>query len=166
MPRKSKPGSAYPPNWREIATAVKELAGWRCVRCGAAHVNRPGYTLTVHHLNMDAADCRWFNLAPLCCKCHLQIQHKVIMDRPWVMTEHSEWFRPYASGFFAARYLALHITRDEATTFLDRLISIERVVVLEDHDASRVYLSDLRRDILDSRSVAEARAGEALLVGV
>jgi hypothetical protein len=28
---------AYPPDWPAIATAVKEDAGWRCVRCGHPH---------------------------------------------------------------------------------------------------------------------------------
>lgn len=26
----------YPANWAQIAVAVKEAAGWRCVRCGLA----------------------------------------------------------------------------------------------------------------------------------
>lgn len=127
MPRKSKPGSAYPPDWKAIATAVKEAAGWRCIRCGAPRVNRPGYTLTVHHLNMDASDCRWFNLAALCCKCHLQIQHKVIMDRPWVMTEHSEWFRPFVAGFYASKYLGVELTRAEVMARLDELLRPSRL---------------------------------------
>lgn len=130
MPRKSKPGSTYPSNWREIATAVKEAAGWRCVRCGAPHINRAGYALTVHHLNMDASDCRWFNLAALCCTCHLQIQHKVIMDRPWVMTEHSDWFKPYVAGHYAAKYLGVELTREEVTARLDELLRLERDAVL------------------------------------
>lgn len=43
MPRKST--GVYPLDWKQIATAVKDAAGWRCVRCGAPHVNRAGYTL-------------------------------------------------------------------------------------------------------------------------
>ncbi len=31
----------YPDNWKEIATKVKDAAGWRCIRC--KHPNeRPG----------------------------------------------------------------------------------------------------------------------------
>lgn len=27
----------YPPDWDEIASAIKEAAGWRCIRCGHPH---------------------------------------------------------------------------------------------------------------------------------
>src|SRR4051794_10918510 len=39
--------------------------------------------LTVHHLNGDKFDCRWWNLVALCQRCHLQIQGKVQMARVW-----------------------------------------------------------------------------------
>lgn len=139
MPRKSKPGSSYPPNWREIATAVKEAAGWRCVRCGAAHENRPGYTLTVHHLNLDPGDSAWFNLAALCCKCHLQIQHRVVIERPWVMEEHTPWFRPYAAGHYARKYLGLTLDRPTVERHMEWLLAIEVDVTLHGAD-----LGDLR----------------------
>jgi hypothetical protein len=29
--------SRYPVNWNEIATAIKEAAGWKCEECGAKH---------------------------------------------------------------------------------------------------------------------------------
>ncbi len=49
--------------------------------------------LTVHHLDGNKANCRWWNLAALCQRCHLTIQGRVDMRRiyPW---PHSEWFRP------------------------------------------------------------------------
>jgi hypothetical protein len=134
MPRKSKPGTSYPPDWKAIATAVKEAAGWRCIRCGASHENRPGYTLTIHHLDMDPShsdpERYWWNLLPLCCICHLQIQHKVVLHRPWVMTEHSEWFRPYVAGWYAVRYLGEFLSRDQVLARLDELLALERRVVL------------------------------------
>lgn len=98
MPRKSK--SDYPANWAQIADAVKDAAGWRCVRCGHLHDPAAGYTLTVHHLDLDPANCEWWNLPALCQRCHLHIQSKVVMER-FYMFAHSEWFKPYAAGYYA-----------------------------------------------------------------
>ncbi len=98
MPRKSK--GEYPPDWKEIATQVKQAAGWRCIRCGEHHNPERGYCLTVHHLDLDPSNCRWWNLAALCQRCHLHIQAKVVMERPW-MFEHSAWFKPYVEGYHA-----------------------------------------------------------------
>ena len=64
----------YPPEWPEMATAVKDEADWRCVRCGHPHAPRIGRTLTVHHLDADKANCRWWNIPALCQACHLTIQ--------------------------------------------------------------------------------------------
>ncbi len=60
--------------------------------------------LTVHHLDGDKANCRWWNLATLCQRCHLEIQAKVVMERVYVH-EHSEWFKPHAAGYYAFVYL-------------------------------------------------------------
>lgn len=130
MPRKSVPGSSYPANWKEIATAVKEAANWTCVRCGHPHDSANGFTLTVHHVNLDPGCSEWWNLIPLCQRCHLTIQAKVDMNRPWVMSEHSDWFRPYVAGFYAFKYLGLRLSRAEVDQRLDELVGIERRVVL------------------------------------
>lgn len=130
MARKSVEGSTYPANWKEIANAVKDAAGWKCVRCGADHEERNGYRLTVHHLDLNPANCAWWNIPALCCVCHLQIQHKVDMDRPWVMAEHSEWFRPYVAGFYAYKYLGLSLSREEVESRIDELLAVERRIVL------------------------------------
>jgi 5-methylcytosine-specific restriction endonuclease McrA len=98
MPRHSR--SAYPANWYEIAKHVKDDAGWCCVRCGHSHDPLAGFTLTVHHLDLDPQNCEWWNLAALCQRCHLRIQAKVIIERVW-MFEHSPWFRPYVAGYHA-----------------------------------------------------------------
>ncbi len=98
MPRKST--GVYPPNWKEIATETKELAGWRCVRCNHKHDPESGYCLTVHHLDLNPANCEWWNIPALCQKCHLQIQAKVVIERLY-MFEHSEWFKPYVAGYYA-----------------------------------------------------------------
>jgi len=93
----------YPADWPAIARQVKDAATWRCVRCGHAHDPASGYTLTVHHLDGDKANCAWHNLAALCQRCHLRIQAKVRMERVW-MFDHSLWFVPYVAGYYAASY--------------------------------------------------------------
>lgn len=92
--------------------------------------------LTVHHLNGVKADCRWWNLAALCQRCHLTIQGKVVMDRIWPH-EHSEWFRPYVAGFYAWRYLGEDIGRAEAIERADELLALEiRQLTFEDQTSS------------------------------
>lgn len=81
--------------------------------------------LTVHHLNGRKHDCRWWNLVALCQRCHLQIQGKVQMARVWPW-EHSEWFRPYVAGYYAAVYLGEELTRAEAVARMDELLALER----------------------------------------
>ncbi|HXH87411.1 MAG TPA: hypothetical protein VNI55_02240 [Gaiellaceae bacterium] len=80
--------------------------------------------LTVHHLNGDKADCRWWNLVSLCQRCHLRVQRVVLMSRIWPW-EHSEWFRPYVAGYYASVYLGEDITREEAVARLDELLALE-----------------------------------------
>ena len=67
----------YPPTWNQIATEVKEAAGWRCEKC-SRQCRFPGEkldthqrTLTVAHINHVTMDCRPENLVALCPKCHL-----------------------------------------------------------------------------------------------
>lgn len=98
MPRPST--GEYPQNWDEIAKQTKDEAGWKCVRCSQKHDVFGGYMLTVHHIDLNKSNCEWWNLAALCQRCHLQIQHKVVIERTY-MFEHSEWFKPYAAGFYA-----------------------------------------------------------------
>ena len=81
--------------------------------------------LTVHHLNGIKHDCRWWNLVSLCQRCHLTIQAKVFMDRPW-HKPHSEWFRPFAAAFYAWKYLDVELTREEVDARLDELLLLER----------------------------------------
>lgn len=152
-----------------IKDYVRQLAGYRCVRCG--HPYPPGITetcprgewtpcdeqcshegpvrhlltdegiesgrgwvgpqaqwriLTTHHLNGIKHDCRWWNLAALCQRCHLQIQGRVVMDRVYPL-EHSEWFKPYAAGWYAWAYLGQELSREETTDRLEELLSLERV---------------------------------------
>lgn len=113
-------GGGYPANWPEIAKAVKSAAGWCCIRCGAP--NQPGRVLTVHHLDMNPANCEWWNLAALCQQCHLHIQAKVVMERVW-MFEHTEWFKPYVAGYYAARF-GQPTDKEYVIRNLDALIAI------------------------------------------
>lgn len=80
--------------------------------------------LTTHHLNGVKHDCRWWNLAALCQRCHLTIQGKVVMHREW-NREHSEWFKPHAAGFYAAELLGEDLTREETMARLDELLDLQ-----------------------------------------
>lgn len=82
--------------------------------------------LTVHHANMNPANCAWWNLLALCQRCHLSIQARVVMDRPWVMLDHSAWFKPYVAGFYAHKYLGESLSREEAESRLPELLALER----------------------------------------
>lgn len=66
--------TSYPANWKEIASQIKDLAGWKCEQCGHPHDIPAGYMLTVHHLDLDKANCDYTNLVALCQRCHLRIQ--------------------------------------------------------------------------------------------
>ena len=112
----------YPPTWKDIARSTKDAAGWRCVRCGHAHDPAGGHTLTVHHLTGDKGNCRWWNLAALCQRCHLSVQSRIIMERGWLLP-HSKWFRPYAAGYYAHVH-GLPDDRDYALTHTDALLAL------------------------------------------
>ena len=120
MRRKST--GTYPDNWPEIAKAVKEAAGWQCVRCGHQHDPANGYCLTVHHLDLDPSNCRWWNIPALCQRCHLSIQGRVIMERPW-MLEHTGWFRSYVAGYYAFTLLGEDLSRDKVEARIDELLA-------------------------------------------
>lgn len=50
----------------------------------------------------------------------------VHLTRPW-RREHSDWFKPYAAGFYAWHFLGEEISRDEAMSRLDELLGLEDV---------------------------------------
>lgn len=124
MPRKSTPGSYYPPNWARISEAIKDAADWHCVRCGHAHDIPAGFMLTVHHLDMNPSNCAWWNVPALCQKCHLVVQSKVIMQRDW-MFDHTRWFQPYAAAYYGVRAGLLPST----TNYFDSLLLVRREFV-------------------------------------
>ena len=88
----------YPADWPEIAERVKAAADWKCVRCGHDHDPEAFYTLTVHHLDMNKANCDDWNLAALCQRCHLSVQGRVDFSQRY-MLDHSDWMKPYIEGF-------------------------------------------------------------------
>lgn len=120
MPRKSK--GEYPSDWPEIAKQVKDEAGWKCIRCNHPNDAESGHMLTVHHLDMDKSNCKWWNLPALCQRCHLTIQAKVIMERTWFLP-HSEWFKPYVAGYYAFHY-GLPDDRESVMKRMDELIAL------------------------------------------
>jgi hypothetical protein len=80
--------------------------------------------LTVHHLDGDKANCRWWNLVALCQRCHLTIQGKVRMDRRW-LHEHSPWFRPYVAGYYAWVYGGVELSRRQVEERMGELLALE-----------------------------------------
>lgn len=108
----------YPANWPEIAERVKVetratrlmfpgLPEWldgvyTCIRCRHVHQPDAGFTLTVHHLDMNKPNCLPWNLAALCQRCHLRIQGKVDFLQPY-MGEHSPWLAPFVDYFERAQ---------------------------------------------------------------
>jgi hypothetical protein len=84
--------------------------------------------LTVHHLLVGQEhkrNLKWWNLVSLCQRCHLTIQRKVDLTRPYPWP-HSVWFQPYAAGWYAWRYLAEDVSREEAVERLPELLALER----------------------------------------
>lgn len=93
-----------------IAANRKVSAAWRI--------------LTVHHLDGDKANCRWWNLVSLCQRCHLRVQRVVVMPRVWPW-DHSDWFKPYVAGYYASVYLGEELTREQAEARMDELLALE-----------------------------------------
>jgi hypothetical protein len=81
---------------------------------------------TVHHLDGDKSNCRWWNLLALCQRCHLTIQSRVNPHQPY-MLEHSDWFKPYVAAFYSFKYEGRDITRERAEVDMARLLTLERI---------------------------------------
>ena len=81
----------YPPNWKEIRTAIKERAGWKCETCGleegtlqvSRHTgNRYIVYLHAAHLDADPTNAA-ARLAALCPSCHMKYdRHEELTERP------------------------------------------------------------------------------------
>lgn len=118
----------YPDDWPEIAQRTKEEAGWKCVRCTHDHEPKAGYTLTCHHLDGNKANCAWWNIPALCQRCHLSIQSRVIMERPWFLP-HSEWFKPFVAGYYASLN-GLPTDKEYVLAHMDELLAIGQGTVM------------------------------------
>ncbi len=110
----------YPVYWDLLAEAVKKAAGMKCIRCGHGHSRSTGHVLTVHHLDGDKSNDRWWNLLALCQRCHLTVQANVIPERPW-MFEHSDWFKPYIAGFYGWQH-GVEYSRAEVEPIIEQLL--------------------------------------------
>ncbi|HSC20273.1 MAG TPA: hypothetical protein VLC07_00930 [Solirubrobacterales bacterium] len=100
----------------EVRAGAYVKQGWR--------IEAAWRVLTVHHLTGVKADLRWWNLAALCQRCHLEIQGRVRMEQVYPH-EHSDWFKPYAAGYYAATYLGEDLTREQTDDRLDELLALE-----------------------------------------
>lgn len=116
----------YSPDWPEIADRVRAEAGGQCIRCD--HPDDPvnGYALTVHHFDGNKSNNEWWNLMALCQRCHLKVQGRVNPDIVYFL-EHSEWAKIYIAGFYAKKYECRSITREEAASRINQLLSYERI---------------------------------------
>jgi hypothetical protein len=130
---------SYPADWPAISRQVRLEAGDRCIRCGHPsdapkrrsscdewcrhEFDDKQRMLTVHHLDGNKANCRWWNLLALCQVCHLTIQARVIPERAWLL-EHSDWFKPFVAGFYASYYGGQEITRAQAEAQLSHWLSL------------------------------------------
>jgi hypothetical protein len=77
--------SDYPDDWPQIATAVKQAAGYRCDRCGLKclpparsyrHLDRSlrrRLSAQVHHIDRNPAHNDKANLVCVCAGCHLRL---------------------------------------------------------------------------------------------
>ena len=106
----------YPPEWPSMARAIKDAAGWRCVRCGHPHDPPSGYTLTVHHLDMNPPNLAWWNLAALCQRCHLSVQNRVDFEQAY-MLEHTGWMRSHVEGYRLWRETGILVVNVKFQTF-------------------------------------------------
>lgn len=116
--------------WVEADTL--DVDWWQTTGCSSpdqAILQARWRILTVHHLRLgdDAKrDLRWWNLVALCQRCHLQIQGKVRMEQIWPWP-HSDWFKPYAAGWYAWTYLGEDFTSDETMARIDELLALEAI---------------------------------------
>ena len=74
--------SKYPDDWPRIAHEAKERAGWKCERCGAAHMEdgTMGTCLTVHHPDRDTGNSE-ARIEALCARCHLAADRELRRNR-------------------------------------------------------------------------------------
>jgi hypothetical protein len=72
-------GEGYPYIWSKISEVRLEEKLFRCDDCGFAYLE-DGDILTVHHNNLNKADCRRVNL-PAYCWLHHSVDHESLSDQ-------------------------------------------------------------------------------------
>lgn len=92
--------------------------------------------LTVHHMDGDKTNGHWWNLLALCQVCHLQVQAKLVPERPYLW-EHKDWFKPYAAGFYAAER-GIFLRRAQVEANLERYLRLGQPWLALTGDAPRV----------------------------
>ena len=117
------PRNDYTPEWGAVAKQVKDDAGWCCVRCNHVHGVEGWFILTVHHLDGDKSNNRWWNTIALCQRCHLSIQGRVAPERPFLFA-HTPWFVPYVCGFYSSYYGGTEISKSEALADPDKYLRL------------------------------------------
>lgn len=118
----------YNPDGQKKRRDARDAAGNKCIRCNHPNDYASGHVLTTHHFDGNKANDAWWNLLPLCQRCHLKVQAKVDPEVPWFL-EHSEWIKPFVAGFYAHKYEGRNITREEADKRLDELLAYELKVL-------------------------------------
>lgn len=90
----------YPPEWPATAWLIKVINKWRCERCRRPHSGTmaDGFGLTVHHLDKVKWNLEHWNLAALCQRCHLHIEHHVEFYRDWPFA-HSPWMAVHVADY-------------------------------------------------------------------
>lgn len=81
----------YPENWLQLATAMKNWAGWHCEVCGHINEWESGHVLTIHHLDKNTHNNHWTNLLVCCQRCHLHIQGTWRPGQPWLFDPPYWW---------------------------------------------------------------------------
>lgn len=108
--------SLYPKDWKQIATTIKNEAGWRCENCDRpcrlpneskddflvrisetiwlanafdfnGNLKIGRFTLTVAHLDHSPENCSRSNLRALCSVCHCQMDLRAIPLKRYLKRE-------------------------------------------------------------------------------
>lgn len=90
---------------KDLMKAVKIDTQLRCESCCHPHDPTAGYTLTVHHLDLNWENNKLWNLAALCQRCHLQLQpfnaFNNLLSGQWgyYLSHCALWFKPHLAFF-------------------------------------------------------------------
>lgn len=109
----------------EINRLVKERAKWKCIRCGHDHDFESSHVLTVHHFDLDKSNNLWFNLLPLCQRCHLSVQAKMSTANTDYLNC-PEWYIKYFSARLVYERTGILIDEDAVEELVSMYIEMFR----------------------------------------